>query len=120
MRTISYSAEGSDFGDRLARPRLDAAGGALARKSAGSGDSVGAESASNSCSRVKIAAIASAKLESLRKYAESAAVKDELQQAHLSWAVSQIKRYRENPKEIPVSKPMEAPPGQPIGCDDQP
>ncbi len=68
----------------------------------------------------QVRAIASAKLEALRKYAESAGAKDELQQAHLSWAGSQIKRYRENPKEIPVSKPVEAPPGQPIGCDDQP
>jgi len=68
----------------------------------------------------QVRAIASAKIEALRKYAEGAAAKDEAQQAHLAWAASQIKRYRENPKEIPVSKPVEAPPGQPIGCDDQP
>ena len=33
------------------------------------------------------------------------------------YAASLIQRYQENPKEIPVTRPPEPPPGQPIGCD---
>ncbi len=76
--------------------------------------------ANNEGATGQVRALAWAKLDALSKYAAGATAKDESQQAHLSWAVSQIKRYRENPKEIPVAKPVEAPPGQPIGCEDQP
>ncbi len=34
------------------------------------------------------------------------------------YASERIRRFEENPKEITVPKPAEAPPGQPIGCDD--
>jgi len=33
------------------------------------------------------------------------------------YASERIRRFEENPKEITVPKPAEAPPGQPIGCD---
>ncbi|MEO8025174.1 MAG: zinc-dependent metalloprotease [Bryobacteraceae bacterium] len=76
--------------------------------------------ANNEAAPGQVRAMASAKLDALQKFAGSAVAKDDAQRAHLAWAVSQIKRYRENPKEIPVTKPVEAPPGQPIGCEDQP
>ncbi|MGI8743477.1 MAG: zinc-dependent metalloprotease [Bryobacteraceae bacterium] len=38
--------------------------------------------------------------------------------AHKRFAAAQIDRFQKNPKEIPVPKPLEAPPGQPIGCED--
>lgn len=62
-------------------------------------------------------AIGWAKLEGLRKYLGGAGVADPLWQAHFEFAAAQIKYYQENPKEIPITRPAEAPPGQPIGCD---
>jgi hypothetical protein len=62
-------------------------------------------------------AVAWAKLEEVRKYAAGTGAPDPLWQAHLDFAAAQIKYYQENPKEIPITRPAEAPPGQPIGCD---
>jgi hypothetical protein len=31
--------------------------------------------------------------------------------------LAQIDRFQKNPKEITLPKPLEAPPGQPIGCE---
>ena len=33
-----------------------------------------------------------------------------------AWAVAQIERFERDPKVIPVPRPLEPPPGQPIGC----
>ena len=38
------------------------------------------------------------------------------QGAHLAYAVDRIARFEANPKEVPLPKPVEPPPGQPIGC----
>jgi hypothetical protein len=34
-----------------------------------------------------------------------------------AYAIAQIKRFEQNPKEVTVPKPADPPPGQPIGCD---
>jgi hypothetical protein len=43
--------------------------------------------------------------------------RDENQQAFLSYAANQIKRFQEDPKKMNLSKPNEPPDGQPIGTD---
>ncbi len=43
---------------------------------------------------------------------------DEDQQAHHFFAISQIKRFEENPKEMNLTKPVPEPPGAPIGFED--
>jgi hypothetical protein len=43
--------------------------------------------------------------------------RDENQQAFLSYAANQIKRFQEDPKKVNLSKPNELPDGQPIGTD---
>jgi hypothetical protein len=37
---------------------------------------------------------------------------------HARYAAARIERFLKDPKEIPVPKPVDPPPGQPIGCDD--
>jgi hypothetical protein len=38
-------------------------------------------------------------------------------EAHYNFLSARIKRFQENPKELPLPRPAEPPPGQPIGCD---
>ncbi len=39
------------------------------------------------------------------------------QSMHFKFAVAQIRRFQTEPKDIPLTKPIDPPPGQPIGCD---
>ncbi|HEU5022610.1 MAG TPA: zinc-dependent metalloprotease, partial [Bryobacteraceae bacterium] len=59
-------------------------------------------------------AIAYLKLEDLRKWALARQNADTLERAHMIYAAAQIKRFEDNPKEIPVVKPVDAPDGSPI------
>lgn len=43
---------------------------------------------------------------------------NEDQKAHHSYALSQIKRFLEDPEEFPLSRPLSLPPGAPIGMPD--
>ncbi len=59
-------------------------------------------------------AIAYLKLDDLRKWALAHQAPDTAERAHLTYAAAQIKRFEDNPKEIPVAKPVEPPDGSPI------
>ncbi|MCU1328090.1 MAG: hypothetical protein JWN34_3460 [Bryobacterales bacterium] len=59
-------------------------------------------------------ALAWLKLDDLRKWAGSAPSKDTAQRAHYQFGAAQIKRFQDDPKQIGVNKPAEAPDGPPI------
>jgi len=59
-------------------------------------------------------AIAYLKLDELRKWALGRQNPDTPERAHLAYAAAQIKRFEDNPKEIPVVKPVDPPDGSPI------
>ncbi|HEU5021476.1 MAG TPA: zinc-dependent metalloprotease [Bryobacteraceae bacterium] len=59
-------------------------------------------------------AIAWLKLDDLRKWALARRNADTADRAHTIYAAAQIKRFEDNPKEIPVAKPVEPPDGPPI------
>lgn len=61
-------------------------------------------------------AIASMKLSGIKEYLEKSESPDTPWKAHSAWLASRIGRFEANPKEIPMPKPEDAPPGQPIGC----
>ena len=63
-------------------------------------------------------AIALSKIEDLQVYL-NAPVTDPDQRAHHRLALAQIKRFEVDPKKMDLPKPIEPPPGQPIGMDDQ-
>lgn len=63
-------------------------------------------------------AVAYDRLEVLKQFLNRVAGNDLAARAHYRFAAAQIDRFQKNPKEIPVSKPLEAPPGQPIGCEE--
>lgn len=65
----------------------------------------------------QVRAIAYEKLESLRRALAQPDSSSAARGAHWLYAAAQIKRFEDNPKEFPVAKPAEPPPGQPIGCD---
>jgi hypothetical protein len=73
--------------------------------------------ASNDAASEQTRAIAFSKLDDLRKWAADRHAPEPLQQAHLRFAAHQIEYFLKNPKEIPVSKPADAPDGSPIGED---
>jgi hypothetical protein len=73
--------------------------------------------AANEAASEQARAIAFAKLDDLRKWAGANKTADPLQQAHFRFAASQIEYFLKNPKEIPVTKPADAPDGSPIGED---
>ena len=56
-------------------------------------------------------------LTELDKRLASRADGDKANAAHQLYAAQRIERFLKDPKEIPMPKPVEAPPGQPIGCD---
>ncbi|MES1256784.1 MAG: zinc-dependent metalloprotease [Acidobacteriota bacterium] len=65
-------------------------------------------------------AIAYLKLDDLRKWLASKTSTDTLARAHYLYAAAQIKRFQDDPKQIEITKPAEAPDGPPIGmmsCD---
>ncbi len=59
-------------------------------------------------------AIAFLKLDDLRKYLLAKAAGDTATRAHDLFAATQIKRFEDDPKQIGVDKPAEAPDGSPI------
>jgi hypothetical protein len=59
-------------------------------------------------------------LKNLAADLEKRATADAAWQAHYAYAAERIRRFESNPKEIPLPKPAEPPPGQPIGCEDLP
>ncbi len=63
-------------------------------------------------------ATALAKLTALREWANSQAASDPTLKAFYQFGAAQIRRFENNPREIGIPKPAEAPPGQPIGEDD--
>jgi hypothetical protein len=62
----------------------------------------------------QVRAIAESKLQALRAWAAAAQSADPQQVAHLRYAASQIERFLKDSKQIPIAKPMDPPPGQPI------
>jgi hypothetical protein len=74
--------------------------------------------AHNERNAAQVRAVANYKLSQLATYLRSRAGVPAAQQAQDAYAVAQIKRFQENPKELPIAAPVEPPPGQPIGCED--
>ena len=58
-------------------------------------------------------AIAFLKLDDLRKWTIARQTTDTAERAHLVYAAAQIKRFEEDPKIIPVAKPVDPPDGSP-------
>jgi hypothetical protein len=73
--------------------------------------------AANDNASVQARAIAFERLGALAEWLNTNPQPDATRKAHFVFGAAQIKRFLANPKEIPVPKPVEAPPGQPIGCD---
>jgi hypothetical protein len=67
----------------------------------------------------QVRAIAESRLALLKDWLTSQRnlTRDENQQAFMSYAANQIKRFQEDPKKLNLSKPNEPPDGQPIGTD---
>lgn len=65
----------------------------------------------------QVRAVATLKLSELRNWlaAESKSVKDQNQRAQNLFAFSEIERFLQDPKKVNIPRPVEAPPGQPIG-----
>jgi hypothetical protein len=63
-------------------------------------------------------AIATEKLEELQRWMKAQASAEFAQKAHYRFASAQIERFRNDPKEVSLPRLAEAPPGQPIGCED--
>jgi hypothetical protein len=59
-------------------------------------------------------AIAYLRLDDLRKWLLARQTNDAAERAHSVYGAAQIKRFQDDPKVIPVSKPAEAPDGSPI------
>ena len=59
-------------------------------------------------------ALARLKLDDLRKWLLARQTKDTAERAHFAYAAAQIKRYEDDPKQIMIDKPAEAPDGAPI------
>ena len=76
--------------------------------------------ASDEHASAQVRAIASLKLDELRKWmmAQSAAVKDEGARAQFFFGASQIERFEKNPAEIHLTAPAAPPDGDPIGSDE--
>ena len=74
--------------------------------------------AQNEAASPQVRAVAQAKLEQQRQWLLINQQADAAQAAHFVYAASQIKRFQEDPRQVPLPKPVETPPGQPIGCDE--
>ncbi|MCW5963443.1 MAG: zinc-dependent metalloprotease [Bryobacterales bacterium] len=72
--------------------------------------------AQSPASSEQVKAIAWLKLSELRQYLGRAGGPDTAWRAHLLWSAHRISRFQEDPKLLPLPKPQELPPGQPIGC----
>jgi hypothetical protein len=73
--------------------------------------------ASLESSAEQVRAVTALKISELKAWIsrEVKRVKDENQRAHLLYAVSQIEKFQQDPKKVTLTRPAEAPPGQPIG-----
>jgi len=71
--------------------------------------------AGNETAPAPVRAIAFDKLMGLKTWLSSQTGADPDLHAFQAYGVAQIKKYETNPKEISVPKPLEPPPGQPIG-----
>jgi len=67
----------------------------------------------------EVRAIAELKLDELKNWSitEAKTTRDQNQQAFLTYAANQIKRFQEDPKKMNLTKPNDPPDGQPIGTD---
>ena len=63
-------------------------------------------------------AIALSKIEDLNAFLNTF-VTDPDQRAHHRFALAQLKRFQDDPKKMDFPKPLEPPPGQPIGVDNE-
>ncbi len=59
-------------------------------------------------------AIAFTKLDDLRKWLVARQTTEPAERAHFVYAAAQIKRFEDDPKQIPVAKPVDPPDGSPI------
>lgn len=76
--------------------------------------------AAKETSSAQARAIAGRKIDELRLFLGRPGEADPSQRAHQQFALSQIKKWKENPKELNLPRPATPPPGQPIGslsCD---
>jgi hypothetical protein len=74
--------------------------------------------ARNDRASVQARATALAKLVSLREWLAAQAPADAGLRAFYRFGTAQIKRFETDPEQIPVPRPPDPPPGQPIGADD--
>jgi hypothetical protein len=76
--------------------------------------------AANESAAPQARAIAWLKLDGLKDWLtkEMKKVKDENERAHYSFALSQIRRFQENPRQMPLTGPVQPPAGPPIGMSD--
>jgi Met-zincin/Domain of unknown function (DUF5117) len=63
---------------------------------------------------VQARALARLKLDDLRKWLLARQTTDTAERAHFAYAAAQIKRYEDDPKQISIDKPADAPDGAPI------
>jgi hypothetical protein len=76
--------------------------------------------ASNESASAQARAIAAHKLNQLKTWITAQLTvtqQDESRRAHLFFALAQMKRFEENPKELSLPRPPDPPEGQPIGSD---
>src|SRR5207249_3446088 len=78
--------------------------------------------ANNASASTQVRAIATTKLEELKEWITGRVrqTKDEEEKAHYTFALSEIRTFEEDPKELNLSRPVEPPDGPPIGdwgCD---
>lgn len=72
--------------------------------------------AANQTAPAQVRAIAGRKIEELKVALSKPAEADADQKAHYQFALAQIKKFQDNPKELNLPRPVEPPPGQPIGA----
>jgi hypothetical protein len=74
--------------------------------------------AENTQAFAQVRALAYLKLDDLRKWLLTRQTTDTAARAHFAYAAAQIKRYEDDPKQITIDKPADAPDGSPIGTAD--
>jgi hypothetical protein len=72
--------------------------------------------ASNESALPQARAEVSLRLDDLAAWLKAQAATDASWKAHYRFAEAEIRQFREDPKKLNLPKPIEAPPGQPIGC----
>jgi hypothetical protein len=70
--------------------------------------------AANERASTMVRAIAQSKLRDLEQWLGTAAAATPAERAHRAFARDLIRRYREDPKQIPMPRPVDPPPGEPI------